>query len=319
MLKEECELNNDNSILESITVKKRGRKPKNISNNINDLLIKTKKCNSKIINLNTNINYETISNMVAHLPLRNNDINKILNNKIVDEPNDNYFNITIDNNTTSSNVNVNNKCLNCIKYKQNINDLSEEIKIMKNNLYHEIDKDVNNSIYQSRVLFHNINNLKWAESTDIACWWCCHQFDNTPIGIPEYKIKNKFYLYGCFCSFNCMLSYNIDINDSKIWDRQTNIYILKNIIDKDNNYIINPAPPRQCLKFFGGNLSILEYRKSFFILNKEYRYLLPPMMSIISSIEEYNKDIKKKYEKNDNFVIKRTKPLVTISNSLKVL
>ena len=116
-----------------------------------------------------------------------------------------------------------------------------------------------------------------------------------------------------------MLSYNIDINDSKIWDRQTNIYILKNIIDKDNNYIINPAPPRQCLKFFGGNLSILEYRKSFFILNKEYRYLLPPMMSIISSIEEYNKDIKKKYEKNDNFVIKRTKPLVTISNSLKVL
>ena len=74
---------------------------------------------------------------------------------------------------------------------------------------------------------------------------------------------------GCFCSFNCAIAYNLDLNDYKIWDRQSNIYQMKNKIDPLNKITIQPAPPRQTLHMFGGPYSISDFRKSFFILNKE--------------------------------------------------
>lgn len=73
---------------------------------------------------------------------------------------------------------------------------------------------------------------KWLEKTNVLCWWCCHQFDEVPIGMPLSYTKctrsfnnnsvilntkysglaqqGKFRVHGIFCSFQCMLAYSQD-------------------------------------------------------------------------------------------------------------
>jgi hypothetical protein len=121
-----------------------------------------------------------------------------------------------------------------------------------------------------------------------------------------------------------MMAYNLDLNDYKIWDRQANIYQMKNRIDPSNKITIHPAPPRQTLKIFGGPLSIMDFRESFFILNKEFRCFFPPMISIIGIIEEDNRDlsggIKIKHNKISNEpIIKRKTQLPKQKNTLHLI
>ena len=129
------------------------------------------------------------------------------------------------------------------------------------------------------------------EKTNVCCWWCTYNFDTIPIYIPEIYHDNKYYVFGCFCSFNCAAAYNLNMNDYKIKDRNSllmnmALYIYKkNINDK---FII--APNREILDKFGGPLSINEYRKNFKSCSKEYRLIIPPMSSIIPSVEIVIKD-----------------------------
>ena len=344
---------NSEPIIEN-TIKKRGRKPKIVKDNTDNLINqevspdilnpqlskinnsndnlkkKGRKSNMKLLNLDNQCDYDIVSNLVAYLPLKCNDIKKILINKIVKIDNilDNnnvsfneiiHHNIIIDPNIVKT---ESKECLECINTNKKISQLNDEIKQLKEGLI-DIKSNFNKKIYESKVNFLNKNTNLWDETTNILCWWCCHKFDNIPIGIPEYIItsKNTFYLYGCFCSFNCMMAYNLDVNDNKVWERQSNIYQLKNKIDPDNNISIHPALPRQILNIFGGPLNIKEYRETFFLLNIEYRYILPPMISINCIFEELllNNSINKKVEKNyDNLLIKRKKPLIKQSVNLNI-
>ena len=201
--------------------------------------------------------------------------------------------------------------------------MEKEIEQLKNGII-ENKTNFNKKIYDSKVDFLDKCSNTWTDKTDISCWWCCHKFDHIPLGIPEYINKDKFHLFGCFCSFNCMMAYNLDLNDYKMWDRQSNIYQMKNKIDPNNKVPINPAPPRQILDIFGGPLTISKYRESFFMLNKEFRYFYPPMISIVGTIEEDNRDItgchRIKLNKNsNNLIIKRNKPLPKHSTNLNTI
>ena len=266
--------------------------------------------------------------------------NNIINNKIkLDNINSSIMNHIEINNVIKTDLNL-------VEKNENNNEsyfsnnIIYENRIKKNDI---IDlKVIDKKIIKSNVNFYNNNNTctnlskdksltqdstisdnKWELTTNINCWWCCHEFDNIPLGIPTQYIKNTFYLYGCFCSFNCCLSYNLDMNDYKLWDRQSLIYYLKNIIDPENEIIIRPAPPRQILDKFGGSLNIEQFRKSFYILDKNYNYILPHMVSVITYIEEnilgtkINNPIKNNFINpinntfSDKLVLKRTKPLPT--------
>jgi len=125
--------------------------------------------------------------------------------------------------------------------------------------------------------------------TRIVCWWCTYEFDSDPIFLPESYIDDKFYVLGCFCSFNCALSYNLNLNDYKIWER---ISLLNKMyyMTFGKYDIIKPAPSREILEKFGGSISIEEFRKS---LLKEYRLVFPPMIPIIPFIEERRYYIKR--------------------------
>ena len=58
-----------------------------------------------------------------------------------------------------------------------------------------------------------------------------------------------------------------------------------------------------------------------FILNGEYRYFMPPMVSIVGIIEEDTRDItgKNKGPKNESQMLRRKKPLPRHTNSLSSL
>jgi hypothetical protein len=130
----------------------------------------------------------------------------------------------------------------------------------------------------------NVDASSWPEKTDIYCLWCCHPFDNPPIGLPIKHIKNIFYCTGNFCCFECAASHNYEITDinTNIWER----FNLLQLLAKKNNieWTMKCAKPKSFLKIFGGDLEIDEFRKkSINIIYFENKY---PMIPICEQIEE---------------------------------
>jgi len=224
----------------------------------------------------------------------------------------------------------NEKCVEIDNLKKKYDDLLEKFKKFT---YLE-DKITDNGVIEKKYYVANSNIFDlcgncWRESTDSHCWWCSHSFDTVPVGLPnKYCPKQKkFYLYGCFCSFNCAHSYNLDIKDYKVWERYSLLNYIKKIIYKNVNNtdnLIKPiisAPPKEVLKVYGGELSIEEYRNSSISIPKEYYHLLPPMIPIFSVVEEIpkffyqNRGSKKKNDFGE-LKIKRNKPLLTQNNNL---
>lgn len=168
---------------------------------------------------------------------------------------------------------------------------------------------------------------EWPISTSIACYWCCHQFNNAPFGIPIKHMKEKFYVYGCFCSLECASSYNFDdkSNIEEMWERYSLINFLSRTIGLKN--VVKPAPSRLCLKLFGGQMDIESFRE-YTNSNKLMSVNFPPMMTIVQQLEEINEcdinsDFKyipldteriKKYK--DELKLKRQKPINNYKNTL---
>jgi len=331
--------NNYKEIMDiKVEKKKRGRKaiirPIILNDDNNDekkIKRRGRKSNTKIINTEDNSINDSVTYLLAHLPLKMSDIVKITNqtksedvnnedNQLLQEikPSITKFadlNNDIFDSCIKQHVNTCISCINCKTNENKINDLTHEINKLKDGLL-ECSISYNKKIHESCVKFYGKNGDIWPEKTDIACWWCCHLFDHIPLGIPEFVNKNIFYLFGCYCSFNCMMSYNIDQNDYKTYERQTYIYQLKNSIDPDNTLTIHPAGPRQSLKLFGGPHDINKFRHDFFILNREYRFFMPPMISIIGIIEEDSRDLtgNVKLQKNNSQMVRRKNPLPKHNN-----
>ena len=141
-----------------------------------------------------------------------------------------------------------------------------------------------------KVLEHNlhINNISDKKS---ACFWCSYEFDNNPIYIPKYFIKNSYSVYGCFCSPECATAHLMEenIDSSTKFERY---YLLNHIYSKIYNYTknIKPAPnPYYMLNKFYGNLTIQEYRA---LLKSERLFLIvdKPLTRVLPEFHEDNDD-----------------------------
>ena len=179
----------------------------------------------------------------------------------------------------------------------------------------KIKKNLKHIMYE----FIDGNNRKsWPTKVNTYCMWCCHPFDNIPISIPYKKIKDKYYLFGNFCSFNCAASYIFSTNDDYTtkWERYSLLHLLrKDLLGIDINKKIVLAPPRETLKIFGGFFEIDEFRSKS-EENITYSLIKPPMISIIPQVEEnilnYNKT-------KDKLFIPLNKELIKSANeSLKL-
>lgn len=140
------------------------------------------------------------------------------------------------------------------------------------------------------IFYDFIHNKEWLHKTDVCCWWCCHNFDTVPLGLPlEYNIKTKkFMVKGVFCSFACVLAYK---EDKKLYDKNYLINLLYKKLTEDLSILeeqgikLRPAPPRCCLKMFGGELSIDEFRNAS-NEHKIYRMIEYPMCMYNDYVEE---------------------------------
>ena len=155
------------------------------------------------------------------------------------------------NNRNGNNGILKNKNSNKSNKSNNFNKkiIEKNFKVMK---YHADEFDAGNEIIMSTV----------------RCYHCHHNFNNKPFFLPtDYNAEIKRYkVTGNFCSPNCVKSY---ASNSKL--HASKIYLVGHMYRTlfGANYTIKPAPPIQCLKEYGGFMTIEQYRASF-ENNKEY-------------------------------------------------
>ena len=167
----------------------------------------------------------------------------------------------------------------------------DEEKILQNSSngikYEDIPKEETRPIQvfsKAALMFEFANasrNQKLPDRTSIACFWCAHTFENQPCIIPEREVHGVYKAYGNFCCPECAIAYllNESIDPHVRWERMA---LLNRIYDTEKIY---PAPPRESLLLFGGVLTIESYRST--IRSKKVRIDLhiPPIVSIIGSID----------------------------------
>ncbi len=151
----------------------------------------------------------------------------------------------------------------------------------------------------------------------IRCWWDKHSFDTPMVEIPDSYFNGLFNCDAKFCSWDCMMAYNIDLNDENVCKR-TSLIHMKYKKAYGEFRMIKPAPSWKILEEFGGTISIDVYRMNLITNDVNYMYIKAPMISRISYIETV--PIKKENEENfkvDDLVLKRSKPLKSSKYSLE--
>ncbi len=158
------------------------------------------------------------------------------------------------------------------------------------------EKDINYKPIKLNMIDIKSNKSVVVDKTNLACWWCTHEFDTIPCFLPERYYDDTFYVTGCFCSFNCVLSYNLNMNDYKTMERYSLINKYYELIyendDKKKLEDLVLAPPREILQKFGGPITIEDYRKNLKICKKEWKIKIPPLMNIVPFLEEKSMDKK---------------------------
>ncbi len=155
------------------------------------------------------------------------------------------------------------------------------------------------------------------------CWWCCHDFDSTPLSMPfrHDERRNKFFTSGHFCSWSCMKTYAIDkYGLTKGGMICGNIVMLRK---KMFNQIgpVKPAPNRFKLREFGGDLTIDAFRANHTldtnipkeVTSEPYVDNSIPFVSNAKRMDE----IKNANTGNNALKLKRTKPLQRSHNNLE--
>lgn len=155
------------------------------------------------------------------------------------------------------------------------------------------------------------------------CWWCCHDFDTTPLSMPvrHDERRNTFHTSGNFCSWSCMKSFAIDKHGlTKGGLICGNIVMMRK---KMFNQIgpVKPAPNRFRLKVFGGDMTIEEFRenqtmdkeKPEVVETQKHEENVIPFVSNTKRLDE----IKNATTGNNALKLKRTKPLKRSHNNLE--
>ena len=278
--------------MSEIIKKKRGRKPKNYTN------IVSKNEMNTISEENIVTEEEKI---IFHLPITMTDINNMDNSDIsmfIKSEKDNIIPVGTQNGKS--------------KLSED-SDLTESLKTSINNT--SMTKTLlNNSVNKIQTFSLNFNS-------NTKCWWCRHSFSSPPIQLPEDYYNETFYCIGHFCSFNCMKSYNLNLNDSLTFKRESLMNLLFYQTYSEYKEII-AAPNWMALEEYGGTLSIHKFRENSLVNSKEYLVLHPPLISRQMQIEESYKMTKLKEvpidklnkmysEIETEYTIKRNKPIQT--------
>lgn len=129
------------------------------------------------------------------------------------------------------------------------------------------------------------DSKKIPDTTSVACFWCAHGFTWKPCIIPEREEKGIYRVYGNFCSPSCAMAFllNESLDTHVRWER---IALLHRLYGKNyRNHRIFPAPARETLALFGGPTTIEQYRATIEQGKIRVDLQVPPMVSILGSID----------------------------------
>lgn len=154
-------------------------------------------------------------------------------------------------------------------------------------------------------MISDIDNRLGTDSVDKEvtqrCWHCTLELGEKHIGIP-FKYENDiYYTYGHFCTFSCAKSYLDDgnwINKSKYLD-----YLYGFYYSVGNKGIIYPAPPKEMLKEYGGELDHNNYK----MLLDDFNYMIYD--SGVLNTSQQQKIFKIDMKSEEKTKVKRTRPL----------
>jgi hypothetical protein len=289
--------------------KKRGRKPKKTDYSIVDVeQVKfTEEEEDIILHIPIKINNETlINNSMQSQGISSNLEDQGMNNTLNDPGISNFNPTPYDDNILSHHGLVKETNLN----------LDYESILQQENIVNHNNNPNQNKVNQILVPFKNFNkNGKWPEQVNIYCWHCCHPFKTSPVSIPIRYIDDIFHVYGVFCSYNCAAAYNLNSNDYNKNERHQLLSLMYSKLYNTNSFVeINPAPPKEILQIFGGNVTIDNYRKNFLTKQKEFKLIKPPLISIIPQVEE----TRRKYKKKDDYIPINQTMVDNMNNNLRL-
>ena len=167
------------------------------------------------------------------------------------------------------------------------------------------------------------------ETSDVACFWCCHTFTNRPVVRPVRDTGEYLIVEGNFCCPECNLA---DLFESRrdfhtLWEQVALLYRVYGETCQGKMY---PAPPKNILKLFGGTLSIDEYRDMLRSHKVRVDVHLPPMVSILATMDTkpidfydsgltkaVSETVKERLQKAEEVLrLRRTKPLKAWESTL---
>lgn len=167
------------------------------------------------------------------------------------------------------------------------------------------------------------------QTSGSACFWCCHTFNNRPVVLPIRDTGEHLQVTGNFCAPECALAYLFDMRQDS-HTRWEQLALLYRVYDEACQGKIHPAPARNVLKLFGGNLSITEYRNLIRSHKVRIDVHLPPMVSILATMDTkpidfydasltkgVSETIKERLQKAEEVLrLRRTKPLKAWESTL---
>lgn len=167
------------------------------------------------------------------------------------------------------------------------------------------------------------------QTSDIACFWCCHTFTTRPVVLPIRDTGEYLQVMGNFCCPECACAYLFDMRQDS-HTRWEQIALLYRVYGEACQGKIHPAPAKNILTYFGGNLNITEYRNLILSHKVRIDIHLPPMVSILATMDTKPIDfydssltkgvtetIKERLQKAEEVLrLRRTKPLKAWESTL---
>jgi len=151
-------------------------------------------------------------------------------------------------------------------------------------------------------------------SSNTACFWCCHPFHWKQCVLPiSYDAYEMMYTCeGYFCSPECALAYlyeDTHVSDVTRWTRQALLCDMYRPLYKTRDLI--PAPARACLRMFGGQLSIDQFREQTAFSEEIIGIQLPPLRLHLPTMNVQGpvRDVKKFVALSQETVEKASKEL----------
>lgn len=278
-------------VKETCKPNKRGRKAKSVN---------FKNNKDTVIN-----NFEMQETVILHLPV---SLDKLINSiknvqkKCIEDILSEYPSELLQNNTVNKNID---KIINSVNGNQ---PYTVDKRFQKYTETNSKGQNETIKVYEASFLpyekdYENVKRIK-VEKTNVACWWCCHQFDTFPVCAPlRYDSrKDVFTVIGCFCSFNCSKSFLLTEYNSR---HELNSYLYRRIVNQYKH--VKKAPCKTVLKMFGGPLSIEEYRETFDMLadvkiNKYPMVYMPNQIQYNKVDNNFKNNIKPETANNKNYL-----------------